>query len=222
MMENPNPEELQMSTIQAAAVKPAASPMSRDAGQQALDALLARQSHWPLAEPAPDDATLNTIFDVALRAPDHGRLRPWRFVVIRDDARADLGDALVEIAQKKHPEWPAETHEQRRQKAFAAPLIIVVAAKVSTQTKVPEGEQLLSVGAAAMNLLNAVHLLGYGAFWATGADSYDPDLHDALDFESDERILGFIFIGTPPANAEPTPRPARGDHVREWLGRTSI
>ncbi|ODP34183.1 nitroreductase [Pandoraea sp. ISTKB] len=190
--------------------------------QLALDALLSRQSHWPLVEPAPGDAELNLAFDAALRAPDHGRLRPWRFVVIRDEARDELGQVLVEIAAKRAPDQPAETHEQRRQKAFAAPVIVVIAASVSTQTSVPEGEQLLSVGAATMNVLNALHILGYGGFWATGPDAYDRDLHEALDFEPHERILGFLFVGTPPENTEVSPRAERGDHVREWLGRSSI
>jgi nitroreductase len=190
--------------------------------QLALEALLSRQSQWPLAAPAPTDTELNLIFDTALRAPDHGRLRPWRFVIVRDEAREDLGQVLVETSTKRHPEAPAETHEQRRRKAFAAPLVIVIAASVSTQTNVPEVEQLLSVGAAAMNVLNAIHILGYGGFWATGPDAYDADLHAALDFEPNERVLGFLFVGTPPETPEVAPRPARGDFVREWLGRSSI
>ncbi|WP_150666964.1 nitroreductase family protein [Pandoraea anhela] len=192
------------------------------ARQLALDALLSRQSAWPLSEPAPSDAELNLIFDAALRAPDHGRLRPWRFVVVRDEARDDLGQALVEASAKRHPDAPAETHEQRRRKAFAAPMIIVIAAAVSTETTVPEVEQLLSVGAAGMNVLNAIHMLGYGGFWATGPDAYDADLHDLLDFAPHERVLGFLFVGTPPQGAERRPRPERGDVVREWWGRSSI
>ncbi|VVD71390.1 nitroreductase [Pandoraea pneumonica] len=198
-----------------------ASPVNASR-QLALDALLSRQSHWPLSEPAPNDVELNLVFDAALRAPDHGRLRPWRFVVVRDEAREDLGQALVEIAAKRNPDAGPEAHEQRRRKAFAAPLIIVIAASVSTQTNVPAGEQLLSVGAATMNMLNALHILGYGGFWATGPDAYDKDLHQVLDFEPNEQILGFLFVGTPPADAEVKPRAERGDHVREWLGRLSI
>lgn len=201
---------------------PEFSPPDVASRQLALEALLSRQSQWPLAAPAPSDTELNLIFDAALRAPDHGRLRPWRFVVVRDEARDDLGQALVEAAARRDPEAPAETHEQRRRKAFAAPMIIVIAASISTATKVPEIEQLLSVGAASMNLLNAIHMLGYGGFWATGVDAYDPDIHNILDFEPNERVLGFLFVGTPPENPEVAPRPDRGDFVREWWGRSSI
>ncbi|UVA77283.1 nitroreductase family protein [Pandoraea commovens] len=201
---------------------PEFSPPDVASRQLALEALLSRQSQWPLAAPAPSDTELNLIFDAALRAPDHGRLRPWRFVVVRDEARHDLGQALVEAAARRDPEAPAEAHEQRRRKAFAAPMIIVIAASISTATKVPEIEQLLSVGAASMNLLNAIHMLGYGGFWATGVDAYDPDIHSILDFEPNERVLGFLFVGTSPENPEVTPRPDRGDFVREWWGRSSI
>ncbi len=194
----------------------------RLASEAPLEALLSRQSHWPLSAPAPSDAELNLIFDAALRAPDHGRLRPWRFVVVRDEAREDLGQALVEASARRHPDAPAETHEQRRRKAFAAPMIILIAASISTQTNVPEVEQLLAVGAAGMNLLNAIHMLGYGAFWATGPDAYDSGIHNVLDFEPNERVLGFIFVGTPPEATDAPPRPERGDYVREWWGRSSI
>lgn len=187
-----------------------------------LELLLSRRSHWPLAAPAPSDAELNVILDAALRAPDHGRLRPWRFVIVRDEAREDLGQALVEASARRNPDAPAETHEQRRRRAFWAPLIIVIAASISKETKVPEVEQLLSVGAAGMNLLNAIHMLGYGGFWATGPDAYDADLHNILDFEPNEQVLGFLFVGTPSEPKEAPPRPARGDFVREWWGRSSI
>jgi nitroreductase len=189
----------------------------------ALDMLLSRQSHWPLIEPGPSGAELDLIFDAALRAPDHGRLQPWRFIVVRGEARGELGDVLVDIAAERAPTEPREAHEHRRQKAYAAPIIVALAAAIDTKTGIPEVEQLLSVGAAAMNMLNAVHALGYGGFWATGADAYDPRLHAALEFEQSERLLGFIFMGSPKLRSEsPALRPLRSNHVREWLGRASV
>jgi nitroreductase len=73
------------------------------------------------------------------------------------------------------------------------------------------------VGAATMNMLNAIHALGYGGFWATGADSYEAHLHDALGFAPNERLLGFLFVGMPKTPGQAPTRPARADHVREWL-----
>ncbi|WP_323117859.1 nitroreductase family protein [Burkholderia alba] len=183
-----------------------------------LQWLLSRQSCWPLSEPAPGDHELDTIFDAALRAPDHANLRPWRFVVIRGAARHALGDVLVRLADARAPDDPPGSHDHRRQKALAAPVIIALAAAVNRASKVPEVEQLLAVGAATMNMLNAIHMLGYGGFWATGADSYEADMHDALGFGPDERLLGFLFVGTPPARANRVVRPARDAFVREWRG----
>ncbi|WGS52179.1 nitroreductase [Paraburkholderia sp. D15] len=193
----------------------AASPGSP--ASAALDVLLSRHSQWPLTEPGPADAELDLIFDAALRAPDHGNLRPWRFVTIRGEARGALGDLLVDLACARTPGEPRSAHAHRRQKAFAAPLVIALGAAVSAHPKAPEIEQLLAAGAATMNLLNAIHALGYGGFWATGPDSYEPRMRDALGFAANERLLGFLFVGTAKTPAQPPVRPARSAHVREWL-----
>jgi len=187
----------------------------------ALDVLLSRQSHWPLTEPGPADAELNLIFDAALRAPDHGNLRPWRFVTIRGDARGRLGDVLVDLACARSPGEPRSAHAHRRQKANAAPLVIALGAALSDHPTVPETEQLLAVGAATMNMLNAIHALGYGSFWATGPDSYDTAMHAALGFQSSERLLGFLFVGTPQSKQCAAARPERSAHVREWTSPSS-
>ncbi|MFT4065901.1 nitroreductase [Paraburkholderia sp.] len=188
-----------------------------DRAQVVLDSLLSRQSHWPLTEPGPDDAELAKIFDAALRAPDHARLRPWRFVLVRGDARGALGDVLVDLACARAPDEPRSAHAHRRQKAFAAPVVIALGAAIDPASHVPEIEQLMSMGAATMNLLNAIHALGYGGFWATGDDTYEPAMHAALGFGPSERLLGFLFIGTPQREStRPTPRPDRADFVREW------
>jgi nitroreductase len=186
--------------------------------EQALHTLLSRQSHWPLTEPAPNDGDLALIVDAALRAPDHGRLRPWRFVIVRGAARDALGQVLVDIARARTPNEPVQTHEHRRQRAKAAPVIIALGAAISTESHIPEIEQLLCVGAAAMNMLNAIHALGYGGFWATGPDSYDAALRAALGYKASERLLGFLFVGTPPAEARSVTRPERDRYVREWTG----
>ncbi|QGZ65355.1 nitroreductase family protein [Paraburkholderia acidisoli] len=186
-----------------------------------FDTLLSRQSHWPLIEPAPGDAELDLIFDAALRAPDHGRLRPWRFALIRGEARAELGEVLVDIAAAREPGTPRSAHEHRRQRALAAPVIIALGAAL-TPGSIPESEQILSAGAAAMNLLNAIHALGYGGFWATGVDSYDATLKAALDFEPTDALIGFLFVGTPKSRESAPPRAPRDNHVREWFGPSSI
>ena len=122
--------------------------------QTAIDLLLSRRSHWPLSAPAPTQQQLQHIFDAAMRAPDHGRLRPWRLITIRDEARHAFGDVLVDLAAARAPDEARSAHEHRRQRAMAAPLIIALVAAVDRSSAVPELEQLLCVGAAAMNMLN--------------------------------------------------------------------
>jgi nitroreductase len=187
------------------------------AGADALQVLLTRQSHWPLAEPAPDNAQLRQIFDAALRAPDHGGLRPWRFVLIRGSARLKLGEVLVHLASSRSPDEPRSAHEHRANRALAAPVVIALVASITTRTKVPEVEQLLAVGAAAMNMLNAVHAMGFGGFWATGADSYEPGMHRALGLADTDRLLGFLFVGTPPEGTRAIGRPSSNAYVTEWF-----
>lgn len=211
---------LDLSRADTATSPPATAPAVGAATPEAsaiLDVLLSRQSHWPLTEPGPASAELDLIVDAALRAPDHGNLRPWRFVTIRGEARGALGDLLVDLACARAPGEPRSAHAHRRQKAFAAPLVIALGVALSAHPKVPEVEQLLAAGAAAMNMLNAIHALGYGGFWATGPDSYEARLHDALGFAPNERLLGFLFVGTPKNPGQPPQRPARSAHVREWL-----
>lgn len=168
---------------------------------------------------SPDGADLDLILDAALRAPDHGRLRPWRFVLIRGAAREELGEIFVEALKRRDPTATAVLIERRRARAHAAPLLIAVGAAILPTHPVPELEQLLAVGAAAMNLLNALHLLGYGGMWVTGADCYDPVVNAALGFHAPDRLLGFIYAGTPKGAEPKAPRPRRIDHVVDWIGR---
>ena len=183
-----------------------------------LGVLLSRQSCLPLEEPAPLDEQLALIFDAALCAPDHGELRPWEFVFVRGAGRHVLGDILVDAARVRHPDAPELTLQSHRAKATMAPLIIALGANTQVHRKVPEIEQMMAVGAAAMNILNAVHALGFGAFWGTGVDTYDATVMRALGFRDSVKLAGFIFVGTPGKAPIPKKRPPRSDHVREWHG----
>ena len=191
--------------------------MNPGVSADALNMLMTRQSHWPLAEPAPDDSQLQQIFDAALRAPDHGALRPWRFVLIRGDARLKLGELLVDLACARAPGEPRSAHEHRGRRALAAPVVIALLVSLTRETKVPEVEQLLCVGAAAMNMLNAIHALGFGGFWATGPDSYEQQMHRALGLTEHDRLLGFLFVGTPAVGVRAVERPSSDRYVTEWL-----
>jgi len=196
----------------------APSAIRRDETMRALELLLSRQSAGLLQEPAPDGAELDLILDAGLRAPDHGRLRPWRFVLIRGEQRTKWADRLAEAALARDRENGAMMAEKARAWVARTPLIIAVGVEVKAG-KIPEIEQLLSGGAAAMNMLSAVHLLGYGGMWVTGANAYDPQVNKWLGFEAPSRLVGFLGVGTPrpmPADAPKMARPLREQHTREW------
>jgi len=164
---------------------------------QAIDALLARRSARTLTEPAPDQGALELILACAARAPDHGRLRPWRFVVVRGAARARLGGLLAAHLKRTHPEVDGDSLERERHKAFRAPLIVVVAARLNaTIKKVPVIEQTLSAGAAAHAIMLAAAALGFGAMWKTGSAAYDTQVKSGLGLDASDVIVGLLYLGT--------------------------
>lgn len=184
---------------------------------QAIDLLLARRSARALSEPAPDAAALELIFSSAARAPDHGRLRPWRFVVIRGAARAHFGELLAGHLQRTHAALTEETLQRERSKAFRAPLIVVVAARLNdTVKKVPVVEQLLAAGAAAAAMMLAAAALGFNAMWKTGPAAYDDTVKAALGLQPADAIVGFLYLGTELTQAAPSPPAQWRDLVREW------
>ena len=189
---------------------------SKESRHVTLDHLLARRSVGLLQDPAPQGADLDLILQAGLRAPDHGRMRPWRFVTIRGEARIAFGECLAAAAAKRDPEAAAALGERARAWVRRTPLLIAVGALVK-DGKIPESEQVLSAGAAAMNMLNAAHLLGYGAMWVTGANAYDPNVNALLGFEAPSRLVGFLTIGTRAPTPIPSlPRPELSAHVIDW------
>jgi nitroreductase len=187
----------------------------------AVEALLSRRSvpALQLREPGPSPAQIGTAIDAALRAPDHGGLKPWRFVLIQGAARARLSALFVRCLQQREPATPPAKLEKARNMPLNAPLVIAVGALLRQDHKVPEHEQLLAAGAGVMNLLNAFHAQGYGAIWLTGGNAYDPEVAAALGFDAKERCLGFVYVGSmPPQDSSPARRPDRAAFVRDWSG----
>lgn len=151
-----------------------------------------------LTDPGPDEAALALMFACATRAPDHGRLRPWRFVVVRSEARDRFGELLADHLRRAHPQTSSETLERERLKAFRAPLIVVVAAHCNPGVKIPLIEQTLSAGAAAHAMMLAAFALGFNAMWKTGGPAYDPAVKVAVGLEAEDAIVGFLYVGTEP------------------------
>jgi len=182
---------------------------------QAIDALLTRRSARALTEPAPDSGALELLFSAAARAPDHGRLRPWRFVVVRGAARERFGVLLAEQLRRTHPQSTEEALQRERLRAFRAPLIIVVAAHCDPAVKIPVIEQTLSAGAAAHAMMLAALALGFNAMWKTGAAAYDATVKQALGLEAADAIVGFLYFGTESGERAPAVRTEWRDRVRE-------
>lgn len=186
-----------------------------------LHAITSRRSMKFLRGPAPKPAELEQILQAAMSAPDHGALRPWRFVVIQGEAIGKLADVALEAVKRSgDPRMTPEKEKSVREWMAGVPLFIAVAQKIAhDNTKIPETEQLLATGCATMNILNAAHMLGYGAFWSTGIGTYVEDVQAALGLDSlDYRFLGFLAIGTPACAVPPAKRPDYREFVTEWTG----
>jgi nitroreductase len=184
----------------------------------ALELLLARESALRLEPPAPTAEELDIMLGSAVRAPDHGRLRPWRFVIVPEDRRARLGEVMAEAMRRREPDASAEALQRERDKAMRAPLIVVVAARIQKGHKIPEVEQLCSTAAAAENIMLAAQAQGYGAMWKTGAAAYDPGMKRALGLTEDHEIVAFLYLGTQVGGGSPASRPGPRDHVSIWQG----
>ena len=186
-----------------------------------LDAIIGRQSVAApfLSEPGPDGEALRSMLRAAAAAPDHGRLRPWRFVVIRGEARARLGAVFAEALLARDPEAPEAALQQERQRPLRAPLLIAVIGRIDPDhAKIPKVEQILSTGAAAQNLLLAAHALGFGGKWVTGANAYDPEVKRALGAGEHDIVAGLLHFGTVEGTPPAVPHADPGGHALEWRG----
>ena len=184
----------------------------------AITLLLERASAVKLQEPGPTPEEIDTMLRCALRAPDHGRLRPWQFIVISGEDRARFGLILADALKTREPGATPEMLGREQQKALRAPLIIVVAARIKPGEKIPVTEQVISAGAAAEHIMLSAQALGYGAMWRTGAPAYDVRVKDGLGLRQSDAIVGIMHIGTPAMAPREMPRPEPGDFVTRWHG----
>jgi len=185
-----------------------------------IDFMLARRSTIArlLGAPGPDTNALETILRAGARVPDHGKLAPWRFLIIRDAAREKLGVAMAEAFKMANPAADADRLEHERGLALRAPVIVAVISKAAPHHKIPEWEQELSAGAVCQNVLAAAIAMGYGAQWVTEWWAYDAGAAKVLGLGDREKIAGFIHIGTHDEPVADRQRPALADIVTEWTG----
>lgn len=169
-----------------------------------------------LASPGPDHPTLLRMLRSAVRVPDHGKRVPWRFLRISGEARHALGERMVARALERDPNAGDAILEKDRQRFAHAPLVVVVIAKLGVDEKIPEQERLLSAGCVCFALLQAAQACGFGAQWLTGWPAYDAEVAGWFGLSAEERIVGFIHIGTPQVEAPERERPDPVELLSDW------
>ena len=185
----------------------------------ALTALLTRRSvkAAELAEPAPDDKQLHRMLTAGTRVPDHGKLAPWRIRILHKAGQVALADRVAAEFLRQHPDATDKQLAFEKQQILRAPLLLAVLF-TPIDSHIPLWEQQLSVGAVCMNLIHAAHAQGFAANWLTEWPAYSAAMVRALGGGSDDRIAGFIYIGTPTAKPEDRPRLELSVVATEWVG----
>jgi nitroreductase len=190
-------------------------------GDDRLALLFQRRSIGRLTEPAPTEAQLYEMLRAAAAAPDHGELRPWRFVVLRGEGKDEFGSVLGDAYLRRvadaggRPE-PAKL-EKERTKLGRAPVVVIVCAVHVHDDKIPWEDQLGSANAAAQNLLLAATALGFGSMWRTGDPVFDDDVKRAVGLTEHDAIVGFVYLGTPHEGGwKPPHDPSLDGLVHEW------
>jgi nitroreductase len=166
-----------------------------------------------LQAPGPNADELAQLLNIAMRVPDHGKLTPWRFLLIQEEARQRTSDRLCARKLALEPGIGVEALEKERLRFLHAPVIVVVIAQISKPHKIPEIEQRLSAGAVCMQLLNAAAASGFAGQWLTGWAAYDADIAEFLGLAENESVAGFIHLGHSTHAAPERPRPSLADKL---------
>lgn len=188
-------------------------------GMDSITQLLTRRSvkAAELIDPAPSAAQLHQILTAAMRVPDHGKLAPWRIKLLHKQGQAALARIVVDEFVRANPDANHKQVTFEQQQIERAPLLMAVL-YTPIKSHIPEWEQQLSVGAVCMNILHAVHALGFAANWLTEWPAYSRAVTEALGGGAEDKIAGFIYIGTPKAKPDERPRPEVDAIVKEWVG----
>lgn len=189
--------------------------------REALELLLTRRSAKAatLGQPGPSPHQLTTILTAAARVPDHKKLEPWRFIVFEGEARAAFGRVLVEACAAEEREPPSAGRlETEGTRLLRAPTVVAVISRVTPHPAAPEWEQVLSCGAACQNLCLAANAIGFDTCWITEWYSYSPAVRAALELAANEKLAGFIYIGTAGERQGDRPRPDLAKIASRWRG----
>ncbi len=169
-----------------------------------------------LTDPAPDDEQLRHILQIAMGGPDHGRIQPYRFITIRGDARHELSNVFAKAVSRRDPDVSDQYLKKQKDKPLRSPLIVVVVASLIESEKIPQIEQMLCAGTVAHNILLASNAMGFGSIWLTGDNAYDSSVFEALGLKSNEKIIGFVYLGSEKIKIPPRLAPDPGDKIFDW------
>jgi nitroreductase len=186
-----------------------ATPKLNRAAPRTIDLLLTRRSGSAksMVAPGPSADELRVILTAAARAPDHGKLFPWRFILFEGEARARFGETLAQCLKAAEPEVSEERLEIERRRFLRAPVVVSVISRAKDGIPIPVWEQQLSAGAVCQNMLIAATAMGYVANWITEWPAYDPFIAQSLGLGEGERVAGFVYIGTAAQPLEERARP---------------
>ena len=169
-----------------------------------------------LGPPGPSPAQIAEILEIAVRAPDHGKLTPWRFVLFEGAARAEIGNVFAERWKVLHPDYGEDSIAFQRALFMRAPAVIAVVSTAAPHVKIPEWEQVLSSAAVCYNMVLAATALGFDAQWQTDWVAYDAETNAAMGLMGTERVSGIICIGTTTVPLEDRPRPDPQALLTRW------
>jgi nitroreductase len=181
-----------------------------------FEAIHSRHSQGKVKQDPLPRELIEKLLDSAVQAPNHYKVRPWRFVVLTGEARNRMGDVMSSSLRDRHPEFPQEAFDKARATPFRAPVLIAVGVDKPNEPKVLEIENVCAVAAATQNLLLAAHAMGLGAKWRTGEWARDTKVKEFLGFETDQQLIGFIYVGYPEFVAEYPERPSFEDRTA-WM-----
>ena len=182
----------------------------------AIKNLLSRNSINKLVSPHPTPSEMETIYQAALRAPDHANLKPSSFIEITGQGLEKLSNIFLQYAKEHVNDLKSEKITKYKNAPYRAPMIIIVISNIVEHKKVPEIEQILSTSAATQNILLALHALNYGAIWRTGIFALNDDIGSYLDLNENQKILGYLYVGTPSITPKKNPDIDINKYITKW------
>jgi nitroreductase len=182
----------------------------------AIENLLTRNSPRELSLPAPSKEDMQEIYQAALRAPDHAWLRPSRFIEVRGESLQKLSNIFEDFANEHIENITPELLEKYKAAPFRAPMIVILATKITEHPKVPATEQMLSTAAAAQNILLGLHAKNYAGIWRTGKFAFNKIVSQKLGLSAEHEIIGYLYIGTQTGTIKKIPKLNIDDFVTYW------